>query len=222
MLCSWKTRVKPDVVVGGWQVGEPEACVMAPGCCQLSAEWCALPLVARTWVSKDTLLCTFELPDKTKPLGLSTCACLLARCSTVVRPYTPVSTNAMLGKFQLLVKVYEGGVLSTHLRTMNLGDTIEFKHIDVNVKRQYPFGVDHVGMLVGGTGITPMIQALHAILGTKGDVTRVTLLYGSRTADGILGKDMLDRWAELFPSRLNVVYVLSNEGSDSSWQGARE
>ena len=39
-------------------------------------------------------------------LGLSTCACVLARGGAdekgdwVIRPYTPVSTNAMMGKFQ--------------------------------------------------------------------------------------------------------------------------
>lgn len=35
-------------------------------------------------------------------------------------------------------------------------------------------------MLVGGTGIAPMLQALHAILGTAGDTTRVSV-HGTAT-----------------------------------------
>ena len=57
------------------------------------------------------------MPDATKPLGLSTCACVLAKADltvaessgsegeAVIRPYTPISTNAQIGSFDLLVKV---------------------------------------------------------------------------------------------------------------------
>jgi cytochrome-b5 reductase len=47
-------------------------------------------------------------------------------------------------------------------------------------------------MLAGGTGITPMIQALHAILDNTNEAPpkqRVTLFYGSQTSDDILGFD---------------------------------
>jgi len=95
----------------------------------------------------------------------------------MVRPYTPVSTNALKGSFELMVKCYDGG-LSKHMDGMSIGDSLDFKHISFNVKTQHPF-VKKVGMLVGGTGITPMLQALHAILGTEGDTTEVTC--GSNT-----------------------------------------
>lgn len=53
----------------------------------------------------------FGLPDKEKGLGLSTCACILAGAKVdegddmVIRPYTPISTNADKGTFDLLIKV---------------------------------------------------------------------------------------------------------------------
>ena len=52
-------------------------------------------------------------------------------------------------------------------------------------------------MLSGGTGIMPMLQALHALLGTPGDATVVDLVYGSKTeADpDILARGTLDAWA---------------------------
>ena len=41
----------------------------------------------------------------------------------LVRPHTPVSTNATVGAFELMVKVYGGG-LSAHLVALPLGATV--------------------------------------------------------------------------------------------------
>mmetsp|Transcript_15285 Transcript_15285/g.22434 ORF Transcript_15285/g.22434 Transcript_15285/m.22434 type:complete len:140 (-) Transcript_15285:33-452(-) len=79
-------------------------------------------------------------------------------------------------------------------------------------------------MIVGGTGITPMIQALHAILGDKTSSTRVDILYGSRVASDILGKELLDAWStgeNISNGRLSVTHVLSHESADSDWSGSR-
>lgn len=141
----------------------------------------------------------------------------MAQGNPLVRPYTPISTNELKGKFELLVKCYPSG-LAKHMDQLQLGDTIEFKHIPFNVKTQYPFNKGHIAMLAGGTGITPMIQALHAILGTTSDETQVTLLYGNRTAEDILLKDTLDKWVEVSNGRLKVVHVLSGE-SPAGWNG---
>eukprot|EP01047_Picozoa_sp_COSAG01_P136830 COSAG01_NODE_67249_length_267_cov_1.488095_1_plen_39_part_10 len=35
-------------------------------------------------------------------------------------------------------------------------------------------------MIVGGTGITPMLQDLHALLGTPGDDTEISLVVSNR------------------------------------------
>ena len=52
-----------------------------------------------------------------------------------MRPHTPVSTNATVGAFELMVKVYGvldyGGGLSAH-RDVLLGATVDFKHIPFN------------------------------------------------------------------------------------------
>lgn len=120
-----------------------------------------------------------------------------------------------------MVKVYPGGKLSGHLDTMAIGDSLEFKHIPFNVKIQYPFPRKQIGMLVGGTGITPMVQALHAVLGTEGDASKVSMLFGNRTSDDILCKEILDAWSASHPDRLTVTHVLSNEAEDSGWTGPR-
>lgn len=212
-------------------VGPPTAALCPPGKCAFSAEWSKATLAERVRITHDVILVTFSLPVQSKPLGLSTCACILAKfddahsadgsTQAVVRPYTPVSTNALVGKFQLLVKVYEGGKMSQHLRDMSISDELEFKHIEKNVKIQYPFGRKHVTMIAGGTGITPIVQALHAILGTEGDTTQVTLLFGNKTQKDILGRQLLDNWAKRSKGRLNVVHVLSQALDDPTWAGLK-
>lgn len=162
---------------------------------------------------------------------MSTCACILAKADlpdrkgkseAVIRPYTPISTNKDVGYFDLLVKDYgEHGRMSTYLtEKLAIDDHVEFKHTDFNVKIQAPFSQSHVGMLVGGTGITPMIQALHAILGIENSQTKATMLYGSRVASDILGEELLEKWSKQ-NERLEVVHVLSNEPGNSYWTGAR-
>lgn len=197
--------------------GKPTFAVVPPGQCQFNEEWTTVTLDKVEQVSSDTKALTFSTPDKSRPLGLSTCACLLARGgrdadgNPFVRPYTPVSTNAAVGKFELLVKIYPDGNLSGHMDLMEVGDTLEFKHISFNVKKQYPFGCDNIAMLVGGTGITPMVQALHAILGNKNDATKVSMLYGSRRSDQILCEETLSDWQKRNPGRLAVTHVVSDE-----------
>ena len=127
------TRVRGDVPAGelramydaaavdaawlepAWSAGDPTAALAAPGRCQLGDDWTPCALRDRVWVSDDTMVATFDLPDASAPLGLSTCACVLARGGAgddgepVVRPYTPVSTNAMVGAFQVMVRSTSAG-----------------------------------------------------------------------------------------------------------------
>jgi len=210
-----------------YSVGAPVSALVPPGECFFGEEWVSVPLVSKAAVSHDTKVFTFGLPDPAKPLGLSTCACILARGGAdaegnpVVRPYTPVSTNALLGSFELMVKCYPEGIMGQHMDKMAIGDTLEFKHIEFNVKIQAPFGKRHIGMLVGGTGITPMVQALHAVLGAEDDATKVSMLVGNRTTADMLAKETLDVWSVSHPERLDVTHVLSNEADASDWQGER-
>ncbi|KAJ1633662.1 hypothetical protein T492DRAFT_978928 [Pavlovales sp. CCMP2436] len=198
--------------------------LVAPGLCQLGEEWTPCTLISKEKASPDSTIFTFGLPDTSKPLLLSTCAAILARggaAKDVIRPYTPVSTNALTGRFQLLVKVYPDGKLSQYMQALEPGAALDFKHIAANVKLQYPFGKARIGMIAGGTGITPCLQTLHALLGTAMDTTRVSLLYGARTEADVLAKSTLDAWAVTYKERFNVTYVLSAEPEGSSWKGER-
>lgn len=137
--------------------GPPVASLVPPGQCQFGADFTAVPLLQRWSVSQTSSVFRFGLPDSTKPLRLSTCACILAHASIdgedVTRPYTPVSTNAQIGSFDLLIKHYgPAAKMSRHMHEIAVGETIEFKHIEANVKIQAPFAAKRICMLVGGTG----------------------------------------------------------------------
>jgi len=214
-----------------WSPGVPTAAYVAPGQCAFGSEWAAAPLVSKVAISHDTRIFTFGL-EEGKALGLSTCACILmkgvdgpkdAEGNPVIRPYTPVSTNAMSGKFELMVKVYPDGKMSQHLDKLDVGQPVHVKHVGGNVKIQYPFNSKkEIGMIVGGTGITPMIQALHCVLGTKDDTSKVSMLYGSKSSNDILAKETLDAWATSCADRFQVTHVLSEEPAEgSAWTGAR-
>jgi len=197
---------------------------MAPGNCQFGDDFVKVPLIENIPISKTAYVARFGLPDSTKPLGLSTCACILAGTDIdgemTVRPYTPISTNADLGTFDLLIRKYPDGKMSSFISDLKPSSEpiVAFKHISFNIKVQYPFNSPkNIVMLAGGTGITPMIQALHAILGDEASAIEKThLIYGSRGKDDILGKEMLDNWSATHADKLSVTHVLSNEESEVS------
>ena len=120
----------------------PRAVTVAPGNCQFTEEWTSVKLLKKEVVNHDTALFTFATPDTSKPLGLSTCACILARSGELIRPYTPISTNDDIGEFELLVKYYPNGSnndgpgFSSSMWHMNEGESLDFKHIPFNVKIQ--------------------------------------------------------------------------------------
>jgi len=220
----------------------PAVCnLVKPGQCQFTPSFQPVPLLERIpcGTGGTSYILRFGLPDKSLPMGLTTCACILASAklpdntkggevADVIRPYTPISANHQVGCFDLLIKDYgTNGYLSKYMCTeLPIGGTVDFKHIDFNIKIPAPFAQKKIGMIAGGTGITPMIQALHAILGDgpaeqSSATDEVTLLYGSRSKDDVLGGEMLDKWASEHGGKFIHIDVLSHEPTDSDYNGER-
>lgn len=68
----------------------------------------------------------------------------------------------------------------------------------------------HVVALAGGSGITPFYSMAAAIVSGIEDFN-LTILYGSRTSEGILLKDELEELERKSDGRVKVVHVLSHE-----------
>lgn len=169
---------------------------------------------------------TFSLPDGGS-LNLPVSSALLLNApgagkggKDVMKPYNPVSGNNIMGSFDLLVKTYAEGQATKFLDNAKVGDAVSFKQIKPNVKKwQYPFGKASITMLAGGTGIAPMFQALHPLLTTPGDTTKVHLIYGNSLPEDIMLKAELDQFAASHPERFQVTYVVGNTADDKSAPG---
>jgi cytochrome-b5 reductase len=199
--------------------------------CFIGADFAPLELVAVVDYNHDSKIFEFGLSEG-QSLNLPVCACILMKGKTAdgedaVRPYTPISDNSMLGKFQLLIKKYEQGVVSKHVHGLQVGNKVEFKHIPFNVKIQHPFKaqteaagpVRTVSMLCGGTGIAPMYQAMHKVLSDSTDDTVVTLLYGNRSEADILLRKELDALAAKHPAQLKLHHILGAAPGDPAPEG---
>uniref|UniRef100_A0A0M3I2W8 NADH-cytochrome b5 reductase n=1 Tax=Ascaris lumbricoides TaxID=6252 RepID=A0A0M3I2W8_ASCLU len=196
----------------------------------------ALPLLSKEIVSHDTRRFRFKLPSEKHVLGLPIGQHIYLSAKVdgklTVRPYTPISSDDDSGFVELMVKVYfknvhpkfpDGGKMSQHLDSLKIGDTIDFrgpsgliiyegkgyfavkpsKTADA-VRRRFK----NVGMIAGGTGITPMLQIINAVLKKKDDPTKISLLFANQQQDDILLRDELDRLAEEHAERFHVWYTL--------------
>lgn len=114
----------------------------------------------------------------------------------IVRSYTPISGDEQAGYFDLLIKSYPTGNISKHLTSVNVGQTIRVRG-PKGAFTYTPNMVRHFGMIAGGTGITPMLQVVKAIIrGRKaGDRTEVDLIFANVTKQDILLKEDLDALA---------------------------
>jgi cytochrome-b5 reductase len=73
-----------------------------------------------------------------------------------------------------------------------------------------------IGMIAGGTGITPMFQLIRGICEDDKDLTQVSLIYANRAEGDILLRKELDRFATLYPQNFRLWYVL--DSPSPQWQ----
>ncbi|GMN63942.1 hypothetical protein TIFTF001_033012 [Ficus carica] len=189
-------------------------------------KWIEFKLQDAARVSHNTQLFRFSF-DPTAKLGLDIASCILTRAPLghdaegkpkyVVRPYTPISDPDSKGYFDLLIKVYPEGKMSQHFASLKPGDVVEVKG-PIEKLRYSPNMKKHIGMIAGGTGITPMLQVIEAILRNPDDNTQVSLLYANVSPDDILLKQKLDFLAASHPN-LKVYYTVDNP--TKNWKGGK-
>ena len=137
--------------------------------------------------------------------------------ANVIRPYTPMSRPDAKGHLDLVVKVYPQGKMSKHIGSLRPGDTLDFK--GPILKRAYKANqYESIGMVCGGTGITPMLQVVDEVLANPADKTKVSLVFGNVSEADILLKDAIDSRAKAHPDRFSVHYVV-DKATSSSWAG---
>jgi len=174
-------------------------------------EYRKFKLRTRTEINHNTRLFRFDLPHEDDVLGLPIGQHLSLKAivdgKEIFRSYTPVSSDDELGYFDLLIKVYEKGAMSRYIDNMKVGE-----YLDVRGPKGLfvykPNMLRAIGMVAGGTGVTPMLQIIRAVVKNPEDKTQVSLIFANVAANDILLKEELDELATKH-SNFKIYYVLN-------------
>lgn len=136
--------------------------------------------------------------------------------ANVIRPYTPSHTT--IGYLELVVKCYPEGKMSTHINSLQKGDTLDFKGPITGVPiTQNEF--DSIGLIAGGSGITPMLQVAQRVLANPDDQTNVSLIFANVSEDDVILREKIDELQSEHPDQLRVLFVLDDP--PPNWRGGR-
>lgn len=135
---------------------------------------------------------------------------------TYVRPaemhYFSIASTTSDPYIELCIRVY--GNWTQAFSKLTVGSVVKLSAPMGNFT--LPKTVGNVVFLAGGVGIVPFVSMLRSNPRNQ----NVTLIYGSRTQDTIVYKDELQRLKTQLPT-LKIIDVLSDEPSNSTWQGYR-
>ncbi|KAB5536983.1 hypothetical protein PHYPO_G00113540 [Pangasianodon hypophthalmus] len=201
-----------------------------------------LRLIDKEVISHDTRRFRFALPSPQHVLGLPVGkhVYLSARIDgdLIVRPYTPVSSDDDKGFVDLVVKIYfknvnpkfpEGGKMSQYLESLKLGDVInvrgpggllEYKgngQFAIQADKKSPAEIkkaSSLGLIAGGTGITPMLQLIRDIMKSPSDSTKCRLLFANQTEKDILLRDELEEIQARHPDKFKLWFTVDQAPAD--------
>jgi cytochrome-b5 reductase len=191
-------------------------------------QWTSFKLVHKEQLTKGTPTPTFlfrlEAPAPIAEMPVA--SCLLTRApigsvkedgspAFVMRPYTPVSGPREKDHIDLAIKVYPSGKMSRHLVNLKLGQTIDVKGPIKKIDLAELAKKKHVGMIAGGTGLTPMLQVIEEALQKKLS-TQWTLLYASVSEHEIMLRDKLEKLAAAHPRHFKL-HLLVDRAESKSW-----
>lgn len=232
----WKKEAKPSTSSRGEGPPPPR---MPKGPVALNPiEKIPFKLLKKKSVSHDTRKFTFALQSKKHVLGLPVGNHMYISANIggkiESRPYTPITSDDELGYFELVIKVYAknvhpkfpwGGKMSQHLDMLAIGDTIDVRgpsgkvvylgrgYIRVKFpgKPEQIRKAKEIGLISGGTGITPMLQIIMAVVKDQADDTKVSLLFANQTEEDILLREELEKLAKEHKN-FNIWYTLDRPG----------
>lgn len=124
---------------------------------------------------------------------------------TIMRSYTPTNTLPD-GSLELAIKVYAQGRMGNCLLSLPLNSTVDVRGPLGSFKNYHRFLCDSLGVLAGGSGITPVFALIKDIVTDENDKTRITLLYSEAGHGSTMMFDELNILAQRFPEKLKVHY----------------
>ncbi|CAF0931828.1 unnamed protein product [Brachionus calyciflorus] len=201
-------------------------------------------LVFKEELTHDTRRMRFALPSPEHILGLPIGQHIYLSAKIngdlVVRPYTPTTSDDDKGFFDLVIKVYkagvhpkfpDGGKMSQYLDKMQPGDKIEVRgphgrlqykgngSFQISVDKKSPPIVKkakRIGMIAGGTGITPMYQLIKDICKHPEDQTKVQLIFANQSENDILIRNELEELKQNYSDKFDLWYTI-DKSVQSDW-----
>lgn len=169
----------------------------------------------------DTKHFRFALASEKTRLDLPVASCITLRYTDdkgqeVARPYTPINLVSDEGRFDLVVKCYPNSKMGSHLFGLKVGDSIEAKG-PWSTFEVTPSQYRHIGMIAGGTGLTPMFQVINNVLHGEGNTTKISLLFSNKTENDVLLESRLEALAKEFPGKFATYYCLTTP--PKKWTG---
>jgi ring-1,2-phenylacetyl-CoA epoxidase subunit PaaE len=134
------------------------------------------------------------------------------------RSYSLSSSPLVDQEFKVTIKHVPGGRGSGYLcEHVKAGDTLMTTPPSGHFFKPSlePKGL-HYFLFAAGSGITPVYSIMKTVLAASG-LNHVTLVFCNRNQGSIIYKNELDEWAKKYPSRLDVVHVLSKPAD--GWPG---
>ncbi|KAI8996149.1 hypothetical protein BC832DRAFT_567613 [Gaertneriomyces semiglobifer] len=202
-----------------------------------SFKWTDVTLKSKVPITHDTRRFTFALPKKDQrmwlPWGKHINLGVDLPDRMVVRAYTPVKpvlAEEDDGTFELVIKTYfptedrPGGEMTMILEKLQPGDTVKMKGPEgvlwyLGTGRMAVHGhffyCAKMNFIVGGTGITPALAVMKAVvLAEKRRDVGIRLVFANKTTQDILCKDELDQLVTA-SDNFQICHVIS-DGNVSS------
>lgn len=164
----------------------------------------------------DAVSLTFEVPDELRDTFRHTPGQHVVLRATIdgedVRRSYSICTAP--GTLRVGVKRIPNGVFSNWALSLRDGDTLEvMAPIGEFGYRPDPSVTGRYVALAAGSGITPVLSIIAAILEVEAD-SEVTLVYGNRTTTSIMFLEDIEALKNRHPDRFSVIHVLSREPHD--------
>ena len=153
----------------------------------------------------------------------------------VGRMYTPVSPMNQKGSIDFVIKCYpitaefpKGGVFGQYLESRKVGDKLLMEGPMGRITYKgngmfHPMNKDpikrtKIGLLAGGSGITPMFSIMDAIYRAREQNMSVKMIYSNKTCSDILIKDELDAInADESMPNISVTHTITRHPAGDKW-----
>ncbi|UXX78856.1 phenylacetate-CoA oxygenase/reductase subunit PaaK [Reichenbachiella carrageenanivorans] len=164
----------------------------------------------------DCVSLEFDIPDANKSLfehkqGQHVTLRKIINEEDVRRSYS-ICTSPKENKLKVAIKKIANGAFSTYANeVLTAGDVLEVMPPSgsFNTELNPTQAKNYVGF-AGGSGITPIISIMKAVMDTESQST-FTLVYANRSTDSMVFKEEIEGLKNKYINRLNIIHIFSQE-----------